>query len=257
MTELVRYIVPTRGRIGRQLTVKNLPLAVRRLTTIVCPQVEVDAHRTEFPDVEVIAQPSDFMTIGEKREWIFKSIHWAHVDFVWQLDDDLKFKRCFEGQRFIKAESHHHEMETFFCETLPRLMSEYRVLGIGTSFFAPKGGVKDNYHLGFAWGADKEARQFLQMNRMDVFEDIDFTLQWLRGGYKIGVCYDVTVDQHKPDAPGGVTGERTLETIRTSLTKLISLHPGIVSEKPLKPGAHPAAITKVLWQKAAKEGGLR
>jgi hypothetical protein len=261
MTNSVRYYIPTRGRVGKQLTLENLPVGVRHLVTLVCPEDEVNGHLGagfDHVDCRVVAQPPEIQTIGQKREWIFKTLAADDgVDFAWQLDDDLTLKTLGPGQLFKKSQNLPDQTLQWFQETEPRLREEYPVLGLGTSYFAPKGGVRDNYHLGFAWGMNRAAMGALQMNRMDVFEDIDFTLQMLRKGFKIGVCYDVVVDQKQPDAPGGVTGERTPETIQRDVLRLMKLHDGIVSMKPLRSGAHPAAITRVNWMKAAKEGGLR
>jgi hypothetical protein len=254
--ESVRYFIPTRGRVGKQTTLKNLPKDLHNIITIVCPYDEVAQHRADWPDVQVAEQPEDIRTIGAKREWIFKVLA-ADVWFAWQFDDDLTFKQFNKDTNSHKKPWDQKEYLAAFDFLNIGYTGVYDVLGLGTSYFAPKGGIKENYHLGFAFGFSKAAREKLQMNRLDVFEDIDYTLQMLRQGIKIGVCYDIVVDQKQPDAPGGVTGERNQETIRRDLEKLISFHPGIVSEKPLRPGAHPAAITKVLWAKAAKEGGLR
>lgn len=208
----------------------------------------------------MVAQPSDVKTIGAKREWIYRELS-TDVDWAWQLDDDLRFKICVKddvdgGLRFRKPNVDWGEVLSNIQER-PNKHNTISVLGIGTSFMAPKGGWREDYHLGFAFGFRRDSRAALRMNRLDVFEDIDYTLQMLRGGHKIAVCYDVVVDQVKADAPGGVTGERTEETIRRDLQRLMDYHPGIVTEKPRKPGAHPAAITRVSWAKAAKEGGLR
>jgi hypothetical protein len=259
--EPVRYYVPTRGRVGKQTTVRNLPASLRSLITIVCPADEVSAHRADWPEVQVVAQPDAVKTIGAKREWIYRELA-QDVDWAWQLDDDLKFKTLSSEKTFRVTSG-----DEKIAEALARLQAmangrrsyhhDVSALGIGTSFMAPKGGFRENYHLGFAFAFDRAGRDILEMNRLDVFEDIDFTLQALRKGYGILTTYDVVVDQVKADAPGGVTGERTEETIRASLKKLIEFHPGIVQEKPRREGAHPAAITRVAWAKAAKEGGLK
>lgn len=251
----VRYYIPTRGRVGRQLTLASLPSGLLPFVTLVCPHYEVELHLENHPGVDVIAQPEHIMSIGQKREYIYKwlALKYHDVDFAWQLDDDLTFKVCNEG-RFRKPVGDELGVAMNHIDSVYRQIWGYDVLGLGTSYFAPKGGIKDNYHLGFAFGCNRKAIDMLEMNRLDVFEDIDYTLQFLRAGLKLGVCYDAVVEQKQPDAPGGVTGERNDETIRRDLERLINYHPGIVSEKPRREGAHPAAITRVAWAKAAKEG---
>jgi hypothetical protein len=256
-----RYYIPTRGRVGRQLTLSGLPAGLLPFVTLVCPQDEMAAHATTLGrelgnGLSIVSQPDHITTIGAKREWIYKelALKEEQADFAWQFDDDLTFKVITPGGLFRKpVDDQLYDVFTYI-EKHYWLELAYQVVGLGTSYFAPKGGIKDDYHLGFAFGCSRKAIDTLEMNRLDVFEDIDYTLQFLRAGMKLGVCYDAVVDQKQPDAPGGVTGERNNETIRRDLERLISYHPGIVSEKPLRPGAHPAAITKVAWKKAAKEG---
>lgn len=254
-----RYYIPTRGRVGRQLTLASLPSGLLPFVTLVCPHDEIGAHRDAlgpaYDQLTIVGQPMDITTIGAKREWIFKklAVH-DQASFAWQFDDDLTFKVITPGGLFRKPVDNQLYDVFAYIEKHYWLELAYQVVGLGTSYFAPKGGIKDDYHLGFAFGCSRKAIDMLEMNRLDVFEDIDYTLQFLRAGLKLGVCYDAVVDQKQPDAPGGVTGERNNETIRRDLERLISYHPGIVSEKPLRPGAHPAAITRVLWSKAAKEG---
>lgn len=240
-----------------------MPASVRRLTTIVCPAEEVSDHLVKWADdgVQVLAQPDEIRTIGQKREWIF--LHAAkNVEFAWQLDDDLRFKVASPAGRLVAASTNPDTFSAAWPYTMDR-MAGYEAQGLGTSYFAPIGKIKENYHLGFAFGFSKRVREEVLRFGLDVFEDIAFTLDCLINGVRIAVSYDVTVDQIKPtddQSPpefGGVAGERQEATISRDLAELVARFPGIVSEKPRRPGAHPAAVTKVLWQRAAKQGGLR
>lgn len=202
--------------------------------------------------VRVIPQPSTITTIGEKRGWIMTEAA-KDVSFAWMLDDDLKFKMITEGNfRTPRDPASWANVWNYITEKCVW----HKVMGLGTSYFAPKGGCRDNYHLGFAFGFDLLTRGMMEWGRLDVFEDIDYTLQTLKMGFSNKVYYDIVVDQVKAAAPGGCADERTLETIRRDFDKLCTYHPGIVSEKPLRPGAHPAAITRVRWREAARMGGL-
>lgn len=268
--EEVRYYVPTRGRVDEQRTVSAFPASLRSSLTIVCPAEEVNQHERNWPEVRVVAQPSTVTTIGHKRAWIYESLAVQDdVDMAWQLDDDLKFKVCVETDSGSFNPLYTHTLR--FKSSVGReydllhhlnglheyyINNDVEVLGLGTSYMAPKGGYRKDYHLGFAFGFSRVARSVLQMNRMDVFEDIDYTLQMLRQGIPIVVSYDVVVDQHKANAPGGVSDQRTLEVIERDFARLQALHPQYVTRKPLKEGAHPAAITRVSWAKAAKDGKI-
>ncbi len=109
--------------------------------------------------------------------------------------------------------------------------------------------------MGYAFGFTYDASKAIKWNRVNFYEDIDYTLQLLRKGYGIGVTYDVVVQQWKAAAPGGLEGERTQEAMDTDLAKLIAFHPGIIKQKPAT-ATHPQANTRISWRGAAKEGGL-
>lgn len=240
------YYIPTKGRVTKQFTLSNLPSKLHKQITLVCPEDEDEILRIIYPTITVVAQPHP-MSIGEKRAWIFQELA-KDVDFAWQLDDDLRFKVVVHD--YFRKPTEDQLFEGF--QTVESYSEQYDVLGLGTSYMAPKGGVKENYHLGFAFGFSKRARASLEMNRMDVFEDIDYTLQMLRKGIPLAVCYDVVVEQKEADATGGVTEERDLGMIERDFEMLQSFHPDYVKRK--ERGNHPAAITRISWAKAAEEG---
>lgn len=243
--------IPTRRRVDNQLTVERMPRWMHKHITLVCPSDEVKALKSNYPLVNVLAQPKDIKTISAKREWIAKlGVH----DFAFQFDDDL-YLYVFNGEKHVVRSSDKAASKVFFKETLPELCSKYRCVGIGTKAFAPKGGVKENYHLGFAFGFHKKAVRKIEWNRLELYEDIDYTLQLLKGGVRIALTYDLAVAQRKAHAAGGLEGERSDEKAQKALKKLIKLHPDVVKEKPPS-ASHPQSNTRISWRGAAKIGGL-
>lgn len=254
----IRYFIPTRNRIGRQVTLSNLPPEIRSRVTLVCPVEEKEEHLRLLSDDLDIVVCNSTMTIGEKREWIMNDLFAQYdEDYAWMMDDDLKFRVWVDG-RLVSSRGHEDELVRVLGDVLPKLHCDghYGAVGLGTSFHPPASKLKNNYHMGFAFGFDRQTIAKIKWNRMDVYEDIDYTLQLLRGGVPIAISYEATVDQVKADAPGGVQGQRNNDIIRRDLDRLISYHPGIVTEKEVRPGGHPAANTRVSWKKAAKEGGM-
>lgn len=244
--------IPTRGRTTEQLTLSRLPKYIHDRVTLVCPLKEAKTLRKNFPTVEVLAQPDSIQTIAAKREWIMKQ---SPHKFAIMMDDDLYFY-VFNGERHTvpSAENKEH-VRKFWTKTLPKLCKKYHSIGFGTKAFAPKGGIKENYHLGLVLGFDKKAVKAIEWNRIAFYEDMDYTLQLLKKGIAIAVTYDMAIAQRKADAPGGLTGERTREAAKASLKKLLKLHPDVVKEKPPS-ASHPDSNTRVSWRGAAKIGGL-
>lgn len=246
--------IPTRGRTSNQLTVERLPKFMHKHVTLVCPRSEVEELKANYPTVNVRAQPKAIKTLAAKREWIMTT---SDYPYSFMLDDDL-YLYAFdpEQNKHVVASTVPAVTKDFWLKTLPDLCRRYKCVGFGTKAFAPKGGIKENFHLGFVIGMSKmTARKRIIWDRVFPFEDIDYTLQLLKGGTRIAVTYDMAVAQRKADAPGGLEGERTREMAAAALKKLIKLHPDVVKEKPPS-ASHPDSTTRISWRGAAKIGGL-
>jgi hypothetical protein len=248
------YIL-TRGRADIQLTLAQLPNAAAAVSLVV-PRVEAAAYRLANPDVDVLVQPDSVRLISEKRAWTCRQ-HFQNGrrEPLLLLDDDLHFYLWTQGHHRTTLSASGAEWRAFWRTTLPRLFAQFTAVSLGTKAFALPGGVRPNYHMGFAFGFTYEAYKAIKWNRVNFYEDIDYTLQLLRRGCNIGVTYDCVVQQHKAQAAGGCDGERTVEAMQRDLKKLIVLHPGIIQEK-VATSSHPQANTRISWRRAAKEGGL-
>ncbi len=250
--------IPTRGRVSQQTTLQNLPLEVHKHVVLVCPADERKMLREAYPTVRVMAQPAAVTTISQKRAWIMTKMfkQFDQYRYCWMLDDDLNFSVFLPKLNAHRTVSKYPKAsKKFWLRTFPKLCREYRVAGLGTKFFALKGGVRENYHLGFAFGMHKSVVGQIKWNRIAFYEDIDYTLQFLRKGIRIGLSYDMVVQQRAAEAEGGLTGERTNELVEQSLEQLIEFHPEFVKKKEAS-GAHFMSNTRISWAKAAKAGGL-
>jgi hypothetical protein len=230
-----------------------LPKYLHKHITLVCPAEEVKALKKNYPTVNVYPQPEFITSLYKKREWMMTVLGKLHK-FTFMFDDDLYFY-VFNGEKHTVASSEKEKTKEFWSKTLPALCKKYACVGLGTKAFAPKGGVKENSHLGFAFGMSQKAVKKIVWGRLRYYEDIDYTLQLLKGGVRLALTYDMAVAQRKADAPGGLSNERTREAAQKSFRKLLKLHPDVVKEKPPS-AAHPDSNTRVSWRGAAKIGGL-
>ena len=253
-----RIYIPTRGRVDKQITVQRLPEYLHYNITLVCPKSEVKALRANYPSVYVLGQPDSVTNISEKRAWIEEQAR-GHEPFWFQADDDLSFyvfQKSIQKHR-VTSEENEKTQRKFWLKTLPELCAEYDSVGIGTKGFALPGGVKENYHLGFFFGMKSVVSRNLEWNRIPLYEDIDYTLQLLKLGYRIAVTYDMTLSQRAAESEGGMssTGERNDSVTRAALAQLINLHPECVKEKAAS-GQHSMSNTRISWKKAAEIGQL-
>lgn len=246
--------IPTRGRVDNQLSVTNLPENVHRRIMLVCPKGEVNSLRSNYPTVAVLGQPDSIASLSEKRHWIAELAKTSKVPFWFQMDDDLNFF-VWTGEKHTRLVNDPAATKKFFLKTLPSLIRDYKVVGFGTKGFALPGGVKENYHLGFVFGMrTTTGLSKIVWERLELYEDIDYTLQLLKNGVKIAVTYDLVVEQRKSAADGGLAGERTDKLAEKCLKKLMDLHPGIVKQKEAS-GQHAQSNTRISWAKAAAIGG--
>lgn len=255
MTVPYRIYIPTRGRVGNQLTLSRLPTWLHEFVVLVCPKDEVEAHTSLHPNVGVLGQPKRIDSIAAKRGWIAEIAAKGDEEFWFQMDDDLNLF-VWNGEKHTALRHDEKATNHFFKKTLVSLTQSYPCVGFGTKGFALPGGVKNSYHLGFVFGFSKELAKDIVWDRVGLYEDVDYTLQVLKSGRENAITYDVVVEQRKAAAAGGLTGERTTELIEQACNKLMALHPGLISKKPPS-GKHEMSNIKVSWAKAAALGKVK
>ncbi len=253
----MKIFIPTKGRRNNQLTMRNLPPALRERTTIVCPEKEAFWLRQDFSSATMLAQPDPNMGIALKREWILKN---CEAEKIVMLDDDLRFatRRTDEPGKFLKASDHEIttaflQLESVISEEIPHAGFAARGSGIGDA--AKKGGWQMGKRMMYVLGYHvPTVLANAEFGRLSTHEDMDVCLQLLTKGYPNMVNYSFVVDQ-KFGNPGGCTEERTMEINNADSLKLAEFFPEYVrvSQKDYS-GSTPRVEVTCQWLKAMNAG---
>jgi hypothetical protein len=257
MDRSLQIIIPTRGRINQQLTLRSLPPELRKRITLVCPKREASGLEQLYKDVVILVQPDPNWTIARKREWIMRTWLEAGYDKIIMLDDDLNFAtRIGENDTALRSIRGEELIPEF--ERIEQMLS----LDVPHVGFGPR---HRNNTKEAGWQIDRMQYSLgyylpvvvkeCELGRIETREDMDLTLQLLRKGYPNAVWHTTVADQRQYDAPGGATNERTIESSNADAYKLARLHPGYVSvvDKPYKASV-PRKEVVCRWQKALQDG---
>lgn len=260
-------VIPTKGRVGKQVSYANLPAELRKQTVIVCPKKEVDAHGFNHPQVgQILAQPDDTWKIYQKRRWILDQFK---NDKIIMLDDDLRFciRRTDDPKKFLQITP--EQIVQGFKELDKQLTPEIPHAG-----FSARGGSLSPASQRGGWQEAKRMMCVLAYHvptvlancdpfRIETREDMDVCLQLLRKGFPNVVSFTYHFDQ-KFGAPGGASTERDFTRANADAHTLAKYHPGLVKvvqkDDSGRAGLSEEARTRlevvVQWVKAFDEGKL-
>src|SRR3990167_54603 len=192
-------IIPTKGRIGKQLTIQNLPKQLYHKVYLVCPEKEKFWHQQNHSQITVNTQPDPDMGISAKRKWIIDT---TDDEKIVMLDDDLRFayRRTDNPTLFRKAEEADlleafQQLENILSPEIPHAGFAVRGSGIGAA--AQVGGWQTTgkramYSLAYYLPTVKANAEF---GRLSTHEDIDVTLQLLRKGFPNAINFSFVTDQ--------------------------------------------------------------
>lgn len=257
----MKIYIPTRGRTGRQITLRHLAgTKLRDKVTIVCPSDEAASFRLIYPWLEVLEQADDDFTIAKKREWIMRLASEQGHEKIVMFDDDLHFYVRREDKpdrlRYTKAS----DIEFWLSELEQKLSEETPHAGFG----ARQGNnnreagwqTPDRMMLALGYHLPTVLRE-VELGRIETREDMDVALQLLRKGYPNAVCHTFVVGQEGAGyaATGGCSGQRTTEASNADAHRLAELHPGYVRvvERAYRSSV-PRAEVVCSWAKALRDG---
>lgn len=272
-----KIMIPTRGRVGEQQTLKSLSPSLRADTILVCPAEERDMlfqHTTsawldhEDNAVRIVTQPESITTIAAKRKWMMEWARERDIEKVLMLDDDLFFYYRYWKQDAKNGEgdwrlldSNNSETTLWITALMDKICAEVPHGGFG-----PRQG-NNNFPDGWLQGG---ARMMLALayhvptaldnavwDRISFREDMDVALQLLRKGLPNVITHDFCVGQKSYAAPGGCDLERTTEKSDADAYKLAELHPGFVKVVQKEYLGHPRKEVVVQWKRALASAGPR
>lgn len=260
----MRIVIPTYGRVAKQVTLAALPDALRRETLLITSDAaEYEALRRTHRHVK----NAPVKTIADKRQWILENVK----DDVFMLDDDMVFyKRCemhyrdFRNGRW-KARPGHKTLSLDYVApgVVPRLFEE---LEHALATTGPAVGISSRFGndlepLDWKYGANRLMHAFgyhrktllklkFKFNAVAFREDFHMALTLLRAGHPSAQCYDLCVAPGAYGAPGGCSTERTVAASDKAAETLAALHPGFVRIVDKNYKGTPRKEVVVSWKKA-------
>lgn len=253
-----KIFILTKNRIGKQVTLKNLPPSLLSRTFLVCPksEAEVHGHQTWYP-------PDEVTGVCKTRQWILDNAKAVFgVNKIFMLDDDLNFNIRIEGTTKLRKLKDPEELSLAF-ETLNTWLDTIPVVGMSTR--------QGNNTVQFSYADNTRILRFFGFNlhnvsarfdRQRVMEDFDFLLQMLRQGKPNRVLYTFTQDQPQSGSAGGCSDYRTAELQASCAHQLKASHPEFVTvtEKEVKKGWFEGGKRTdviIYWKKAFASGSKK
>jgi len=249
-------VIPTYGRVNRQITLKETPKALHKYIYLCCVEAEEEALQQATGHTRFIIQPDTVKTIHQKRQWILDWCHKNGVKKVMMLDDDMFWQA--RGPKGLIKEYATEAHVVSAMKEMAALLGEFAHAGfssrLGNNRVASEYArtTRMMHSLGYNVGTYHKA--MARFDRVHGKEDFDVTLQLLKRGYDNVVVYHTCISPGKYDAPGGCSTERTLETANANAQKRKDSHPEHVSvvEKAYKNSPRLEVMMK--WKKAFQHG---
>lgn len=245
----MKIYIPTRGRVGKQITLRSLPAKLRERTWLVCPKDELSQHKEYHPNV--LAQPSSVKSISEKREWIIKQAHKSGEVKLAMIDDDCGFYA--RGEKGLLKEYATDKLLIQTFAWVEKQLDKFAHVGLSSRMgnnHVEEAIKQTGRMMHFLAYSVDTAVTHIKFNRVKQREDFDYTLQLLRKGYDNLIKYDVCVAPGSYGAKGGCDAERTVAGSDEEAEKLAALHPGLVKVVQKDYKGTPRKEVVVQWKKA-------
>lgn len=254
----MKIAIPTLGRVHNQLTLNRLPYYLWGDVILVCPPVEVKAHREENPGVDVVGCGE--IGIGRTRDWILNEMYLRGEEKVLMLDDDLKFYRRKTNGAVNLRDATVEEMPDMI-DMIDALLDHY--VQVGMVIRQSAGHIDDTHsdymennrvmtvHAYQVEAVHKHGWRFVAPTDPDlvVMEDFNMTLQILLAGQMNAIISSWAFGQSESNAEGGCSYYRTGSVQEESAILLSQKYPNVVKLR--------EKTTKTAWAGVASEEGTR
>jgi hypothetical protein len=230
--------LPTRGRVGRQTTLRSLPAEYAPFVHLWCPKEELAAHKKEPYAAKVAAFHEAPLGTSASRQ---AQIEWAYneekVEWLWFMDDDLQFSFRYPGancryKRGLTLER--------FDALLARLASFFvpnvAMIGItrqGTYFHNPLETETETQTFYGTWVLHlptvfREGLRFDEFGPLFSIEDYAMRLNLIERGYRTLALTDFAFATEN-NAPGGCSLYRDAAFQAECTYRLVERWPEFVS----------------------------
>ena len=232
-------IIPTLGRIHRQLTYSVLPQRYRDITYFTVQAHEYDEMYELYGD-KVLKLPEHITKIAPTREWIFNKFKdTRHMVF----DDDL-YPCVKEPNYNITEESPtkwltryftDQDFDDAFAQVVEWMDQGYPFGGFQSAWVVPdvrNWPCKENVRMMTNWYFDgPQIPRDIEWNRVDSGSDLDVNLQLLTRGYPNMVSTKYVVRCEATQAKGGCAVWRDLEMLNRCQLELRDMWPEFITAK--------------------------
>lgn len=235
-------VIPTLGRMDKQITYKNIPQKYKDITTFVVQDHEYEPMNERYPG-KVLRLPIEINRIAPTREWIFNHFKdTKHFVFDDDLDFVVKEPNPGEGTKWLSRRFTDQDFDDAF-----NLCSAWIDEGIVYGGFLPVWVIPDasqwpvrecqRIMTNVFYNGPKVPRD-LQWNRVAAAEDFDVNLQMLTRGFKNRISAKYMVTCSETNAEGGCSTWRTIEVHNDAQKQLAQLWPDFVklTEKKVESG---------------------
>jgi hypothetical protein len=235
---MLRIVIPTHNRVGRQTTLSTLPSALRAATLLVAStESEAELLRKQHKHVKVAPVSS----IAEKRQWIIENIKGRLI----MLDDDMQpFARSPVAQReyrdgrwkpkqgYNQGMAKHFVTGTSLEEVFGYLEAQLKThahvgissrLGNDMEALERKVGPQRMMHaIGYDTAVLRKAK--IRFDEVKIREDFHVTLALLKRGLPSAVVFDHCYSPGPYGSEGGCSAERTVALSDAQAEVLAALH---------------------------------
>jgi|SRR6056300_547421 len=256
---MIDLVIPTLGRIDKQVTLLNIPEKYHNRTTLVVQEQEYDEIVSKYPSVNVFKLPSGTEGLALTRAIIAKE--WRGKRYFC-FDDDLKFLRIdtntMKAQK-VFAESDFDDM----IQSVESQMDSGYVHG-GLSFHnTPPVPNPYNYCTRMwtnVWYSENLPVDDIEwyVHNKQCAQDFYVNLQLLTSGYPNVVCNHFRVNASATNAKGGVEIYRTIEWhnkwqefLGEKFPKYVEVYEKVQASGPWK--GLPKKAVKIKWKKAYED----
>jgi len=225
-------IIPTLGRMDKQVTYNNLPDRYKDITKFVVQVHEYEPMKERYGD-KVLCLPKEVNRIAPTREWIFNTFKdTRHMVFDDDLDFVVKEPNPGEGTKWLSRRFTDEDFTEAFG-----LLEQWMDEGIAYGGFLPAWVIPDvkqwpvrecqRMMTNWFFNGPKIPRD-LEWSRVAAAEDFDVNLQLLTRGFKNRISSKYMVTCSETNAEGGCSTWRTLEVHNEAQLLLAELWPDFV-----------------------------